>query len=266
MADSGGGENHNKKAPGLAVEDNPPTTHYNYHVTAGPTGKLSVSYDDEDDPQRSFKFDLDDNGSYKGSQAKGTGLVTTLTAAQERKYCSKGSGTHADGNIECSTNGNQSTVAKKDVGEQAGGSKLEGNQKKIGGSKEGDVSISHDNQTNIIKGNNRLFVEKNNNIRVDVNQVTTIGGLSHQNNKGDYGLFIEKGTYDAKVETGKYRIDAAKNISILSHDQINLSAEEGTGFINLKALNKITFTVGDSSITIEPSKITIKSAAIEFKQ
>jgi len=266
MADSGGGEDHNKKAPGLAAEDNPPTTHHNYHVTAGVSGKLSIRYDDIEDPQRSFQFDLDDNGSYTGSQAKGKGLVTTVTAGHKRDYTSKGSGTHADGNSESSTNGNQSTLAKKDIGEQSGGSKLEGNQKKVGGSKEGDVSITHDSQTNIIKGNNRLSIEKNNNVRVDKNDIKTVGGVAYQTVKGDCGLLLEEGTYDAKVKAGKYRIDAAKNISILSRDQINLSAEEGTGVINLKALNKITFTVGESSITIEKTKITIKSKAIEFIQ
>jgi hypothetical protein len=245
MADSGGGEDHNKKAPGLAAEDNPPTTHHNYHVTAGVSGKLSIRYDDIEDPQRSFQFDLDDNGSYTGSQAKGKGLVTTVTAGHKRDYTSKGSGTHADGNSESSTNGNQSTLAKKDIGEQSGGSKLEGNQKKVGGSKEGDVSITHDNKAEIIKGDNVLSVEGSLYTDCGGDDVKTVAGLFYQTIEGDHGVICQ-GNYDVKTE-GKFQANS-------SRDMI------------LSSATKLTLSVGGSSIVIEPSKITIKSASIEFIQ
>ena len=77
--------------------------------------------------------------------------------------------------------------------------------------------------------------------------ISTVIGTYYHTVVGEHGVNVQKGNSDTKINDGEYKVFSKGNFLLESETRIQLK-------------------VGASLITIEPSKITIKSAAIEFIQ
>ena len=77
------------------------------------------------------------------------------------------------------------------------------------------------------------------------NKYTIISSSSNGKGVGEYGIHVQDGNMDTQLDNGQYRVASAKDMTFIS-------------------TTKITIQVGTSSIVMEPGKITITSADVEF--
>jgi len=232
--------------------------------SGGLLGDRNTVFANPEKPDQAYTETIRQDGTFGIKEVNG--LQTDL-AKEKRGYVSGGDGKNTDGQSADYNQSSKLTDVKLDTGSSSGGNSYDAQGgKKIGGAKEGSYSGTDGDTFKTSKGNVATTHKGNMHSATDGDHITTVNGTYYHTVVGQHGINVQKGNSDTKINDGKLRFDVAKNISILSHDQINLNSPEGTGIINLSALNKVILQVGDSSITIEKTKITIKSAAIEFKQ
>jgi hypothetical protein len=151
------------------------------------------------------------------------------------------------------------------MGTASGGDHFKGHGgKEIGGSSEGGHHHTDGDDFRTSKGNVVQAHEGDLHTSHEGDHVSTVIGTKYHTTVGDHGINVQEGSFDTKVNNGKLRFDVKSNMSLLSHDQINLYVGEGTGVINLTAVNKITLTVGSSKIEMTPSGITIVGTRIDL--
>jgi len=183
-------------------------------------------------------------GNYSGHGPDGAEV--SVTVGKQHKYNADGHSSTTDGHQDSKVSG-----TKRDA--TAGGHHSETAGNKYNGG--GGVSVSGTNGSQITHSDGDVFHTSEGNIVTDhtgsvnhnytgdfVDQVT-----GHKVNmiKGEYGINISEGNFDVQIDAGKARMYASDDILI----------ESGT---------KLTLKVGDSTIVIEPSKITIKSAKVDI--
>jgi len=232
------------------------------HGSGGLLGDRTIVHANPDKPDEAYLEKIHHDGTFEHKEANG---LLSKIAKEVREYISGGHSHNSDGNKADHTQGNKNTDAKGDMGTASGGDHFKGHGgKEIGGSSEGGHHHTDGDDFRTSKGNVVHAHEGDLHTNHEGDHVSTVIGTKYHTTVGDHGINVQEGSYDTKVNNGKLRYDVKGNMSLLSHDQINLYVGEGTGVINLSASNKITLTVGSSKIEMTPSGITITASAVNF--
>lgn len=132
-----------------------------------------------------------------------------------------------DGNRETTIGGNDELTVKKD-----------------------QTSTIEGNRSASVRGNDKLDVDKDQSISIQGNQNETIGKKLTQQVSGD----ISQST-DANLT-----VHAAKNISISADGDVTISGKN----ITLRGDQKVTITVGDNTITLSSSGISVEGSKVRI--
>lgn len=100
--------------------------------------------------------------------------------------------------------------------------------------------------------NIRMHAQKDYNVTILNTETVTIGE-KYGDSKTSRSTTLKKGSDDLKIENGDQTIYIKQKQTVTVDDEISITAT-----------NKITLTVGASSITLDPAQITIKSPLIKI--
>ena len=221
-------------------------------------GKEDISYADPDKPNEAFHKVLHYSGAStitENSEDPTKSLVNEFMY-HKRSYAASGTSNYHEGHGEqASLVSSKSSVAQND-GTQTGGNAYRGsggviieasNGGTVNETGKGDKYISTDGDGyNEYVGNISNNTEGNKVDTICGDKCTIVSkGSNDTSGSGQYLLNVQDGNMDTQIDQGKYRVKAGNDITIDS-------------------TTKITIVVGSSSIVLEPSKITIKSPAVEF--
>lgn len=218
-------------------------------------GSEKIRYENPYEPDKAFHASLEVNGSYSINQnhsEDGKEGNYDFSYGEKRSYTSGGASSSSEGSVDRATWGASRDNVMSDKGQSIVGDFHSGvNGQNIGVGQ--SPSIEHTNNGDSYKST------QGNRTQDHVGHIATNleGSLTHSisgnymvmlaksNNDdqgvGDHGIHIQDGNMDTQVDSGKYRIKAGNDITINS-------------------TTKITLVVGDSSIEITPTDITIKAA------
>jgi len=216
-----------------------------------------------------FSAEIGFTGAYKVIENGAKKIVHSLENAVGYNY-GKGQSNHQDGHQDNNSEGNTNNNTKNDHALKAGGDSYKGSGGVEQNGTGGDGSFNNNTGGSTFETTSGDHVKQHDghihtNIKGD--EVHAVVGNKYHTVKGDHGHYVQSGNYDIKVESGKTRFDIAQNLSLLSRDQVNITADggtgsvniSGTGSVNITAANKIILQVGESSITITSGNIIIKS-------
>ena len=224
-------------------------------------GRKLIRYEPREakDQAKAFVEEVHHDGTFTNKEANG--LLNSLIK-QCREYVCGGKSVHSDGNNSVKSGSNVVVDADLDTGQSTGGNLYKGQGgKEIGGAKEGSYSGTDGDTFKTTKGNEVKTHKGNKHSSTDGDHIATVIGTHYHTVVGEHGINVQKGNFDTLINDGKLKFDVAKNISIVSHDQINLNADAGVGIINLQGLNKIILQLaGDSGpqIIMDATSIILK--------
>jgi len=207
-----------------------------------------------------FSAEIGFTGAYKVIENGAKKIVHSLENAVGYNY-GKGQSNHQDGHQDNNSEGNTNNNTKNDNACKAGGDSYHGAAGDDLGGTGGNGSLNNNTGGSTFETTNGDHVKQHDghihtNIKGD--EVHAVVGNKYHTVKGDHGHYVQSGNYDIKVESGKTRFDIAQNLSLLSHDQVNINADGGTGSVNIYAANKIILQVGESSILLDQNQIMLK--------
>lgn len=173
--------------------------------------------------------------------ADGKNSIQTFEHSNKFSYGSGGTSTHNDGNQASSTKGQTHNVTTGSRGVQTGKDTHEGNGgSKVGGTG-GDGSFrNHTGGTEFVTTSGDHVTQHDGNVHKNLkgDQVDAVAGNKYTIVNHDYGVHVQSGNYDIKVDSGQFHANSGSDITITSS-------------------TKITFKVGQSSIVMTPQGITI---------
>jgi hypothetical protein len=209
-------------------------------------GDRNTTFADPKKPDQAYKETIRQDGTF-GIEEAGNGLRTDLTK-EGRRYFQGGDGKNTDGQSADYNQSSKLTDVKLDTGSSSGGNSYDAQGgKKIVGAKEGTYSGTDGDSFKTTKGNVTTTHKGDIHGTTDGDHISTVNGEYYHTVVGEHGVNVQKGNSDTKINDGEYKVFSKGNFLLESETRIQLK-------------------VGASLITIEPSKITIKSAAIEFIQ
>ena len=248
----------NAKSPKAYYNDNKADPTYPFvSRTADELGRVFTTYADPDKPKEAYEEIIHHNGGFDIKQSNDEkGLHNSLAPGESRSYTGGGSSRHSDGHTDDATSSSSIGTFDVDRGRTAGGDTFNGSGgRNVGGSQ---ASYYQHNGTDgesyeTTSGNVITHHEgdRNNNTEGDTvnsyvgNKYTIISSSSNGKGVGEYGIHVQDGNMDTQLDNGQYRVASAKDMTFIS-------------------TTKITIQVGTSSIVMEPGKITITSADVEF--
>jgi Uncharacterized protein conserved in bacteria (DUF2345) len=237
-------------------------TGFDYPMISGetkPNGHTSF-WSQFGDAASHFSAEIGFTGAYKVIENGAKKIIHSLENAVCYNYV-KGRSHQNDGNDEHNCEGSTNNNTKNDHACKAGGDSYHGaGGHSIGGA--GNCSFNNNTGGSTFEaasGDHVKHHDGHNHTIIKGDEVHAVAGNKYHTVKGDHGHYVQSGNYDIKVESGKTRFEIAQNLSLLSHDQVNINADGGSGIVNISAANKIILQVGGSSITITPDDITINS-------
>lgn len=248
----------NRKHPLIKFEGNYP----NIYVTQGIDGYQAIR---SLQPGKESFFEIFTTGSYRSHGPEGEEVRVSM--GKKHEYGVDGASVTNDGHVDekvkgtkrSNVDGSRHQETAKNVSEAGGGVKIEGTKdSKYDAQTKGD-------KFGTTKGN--VVTEHTGNVHtVNIGDVVNVykGNFHETVSDGDAGINVQQGNLDTKVNSGKMRFEVEKNVSLISHDQINVLVDKGAGTISMTAINKITLTVGGSSITMTPDNVTIVSPRIDL--
>lgn len=196
------------------------------------------------EPGKESLFHVLPTGNYTGHGPDGAEV--SVTVGKQHSYNADGTSQTTDGHSDSKTSGTKRDATAGGHHSETAGNKYEGGGgTKIESTKDSQINHSDGDGFQVTEGN--LITDHtgsvNHNYTGDlVEQVT-----GHKVNmiNGEYGVHISSGNYDMQLDDGKARLRASNDILIESD-------------------TKITLKVGESTITITSSNITIKSARVDI--
>lgn len=210
----------------------------------GDDGNQRSKYQNPNDIQNSFQNETAANGKHtqsrmNGDQSDGP-LDSSHSPGHSRESVANGVSSSAGGHRYVYSGNTSDTVVASQASLSAGGDILLGSKKTNvncrAGCAESDqrsdatkFQITSGDKVQKHKGNMFQFVENDYGV--------TIGKNKYENVKGEFGLHIQDGNWDTKVDGGEAKFEVQ---------------------------NKITFKVGTSTIVMEPGKITITADRIDL--
>lgn len=207
-------------------------------------GGSKMSYADPDKLHEAYVEEVHHNAGFEineNADDDKKGLKNKLTH-EERSYSSGGSSSHSDGHIDKSTlDSSMRTNVGVDNGVSVAGDSHSGaGGKMISSAQEGSFHDSVNGDTYLASDGAEIKDFKGDiNHNIEGDHVVSITGNKHTIlSKGEYGIHLQGGNMDVQADLGVIRFN--------SDVKLILSCGDGT------------------SITLEPGKITIKSADIEF--
>lgn len=253
----------------MALRDNAksPKAYYNdgksdptYPFISGHADELGHSYSkfaDPDKPKEAYEQTITHSGGFEIKQANDEkGLVNILNPGEGRSYTGGGTSDHADGHKDDATSSSKITTTNIDNGDTCGGNRFNGaGGQTIGGSNESSFEhIGTPGESYKTTSGNIVTHHEghhNNNIEGDVmntisgNKYTIVSSGSGKGGTGQYGIHVQDGNMDTQIDSGQYRVFSMQDMTMIS-------------------TTKLTLQVGTSTIVLEPGKITITSADVEF--
>lgn len=214
-------------------------------------GSFNISYADPDKPEKSFiqKFNYDGSSEQHVTLDDESLGVSSYASHHTRRAASKGTSDEAGSHQDMSAGQTSRKTIWAENGRTSGGSDLTG----IGGER---VVIAASGGSEAVvgsSGDEYQYTSGDRTVRHDGNQfhhndqdfMSTTGGTKYEVVKnGEWGLHVQSGNWDIQVDSGQGRLFVQNPLLIESP-------------------TKITFKVGGSTITMEPSKITLVSARID---
>lgn len=245
--------NPNQKHPKIDFKGKYP----NMYVTQGIDGYQLIR---SLEPGLESFFEIMTTGSYRGHGPKGEEVNVTMD--KQHNYVSGGVSEHTDGHRHESTMQSKTSVNASEHKETKGNKSEAGGGVHIAGSKDSKMEAqTQGDKHQVTKGH--IITDHTGDINYNLtgDVVNMIKGNKHETvSSGEYGINIQNGNFDKKINAGKLRYDVAKNVSIISHDQINMLVDAGVGSISSKATQLVRQQVGDQSNTIiTPATITIQT-------
>lgn len=222
-------------------------------------GSEKVRYENPYEPDKAFHASLEVNGSYSINQnhsEDGKEGNYYFSYGEKRSYTSGGASSSSEGSVDKASWGASRDNVMSDKGQSIVGdfhSGVNGNEIKVAQNNQyGDrvngttYKTSDGDIVEAFKGRITRDIEGSKTETISGNKLVMIAkSNTDDEGSGEYGIHVQDGNMDTQVDGGKYRVKAGNDITIDS-------------------TTKITLVVGGSSIVIEPSKITITSAAVEF--
>jgi len=221
-------------------------------------GREDIHYADPDKPYEAFHKVLNHSGSSTITETAQNpkDALTNEFMYHKRSYAASGSSSYHEGHGEQASLVSTSSSVAQHTGMQSGGNMYQGAGKLSISASQGGTSgcttagdgytSSNGDDYNEHVGNKSNNTEGNVVDTICGDKCTVISkGSNDTSGSGQYLINVQDGNMDTQVDGGKYRVKAGNDITIDS-------------------TTKITLVVGGSSIVIEPSKITITSAAVEF--
>lgn len=248
----------NKKHPLIKFTGRYP----NIYVTQGIDGYQNIR---SLEPGSEAFFEIFTSGSYRSHGPSGEEVRVTM--GKKHEYGADGASSTFDGHVDekigatkrSNVDGSRHAETAGNISEAGGGVKIEGiKDSKIEAQTKGD-------KYGTTKGN--VVTEHTGNVHtVTIGDVVNVykGNFHETVSDGDAGINVQQGSLDTKINAGKMRYDVAQNISIISHDQINMLVDKGAGTISAKALTKITLEVGGSKIEISEGGIKMTAPRIDL--
>lgn len=225
-------------------------------------GKEEINYVDPNSPETAFSHKLHYSGAFETDENAGddkNGLKNTLNH-EVRSYSSGGTSSTSDGNSDealLNENGSKRRNYAGDDGTSTKGDRYSGaGGSNIGGTSQGGYTDHNgDSYVNTV-GNHSYNHEGDISQHFDGDHTTsTNGNMQLMLGKGEYGIHVQKGNMDIKVDEGKYKVE--------SKSEMYLKCDSP---IEIQSASKITIKVGSSTVVLESGQITIKSGAIKFEK
>jgi type VI secretion system secreted protein VgrG len=193
--------------------------------------------------QESF-FVVQPTGNYTGHGPDGAEIKVTV--GKQHSYNADGTSQTTDGHTDTKISGsNRSSIAGSDHSETAGNKYSGGGGVCVVGTKGSQITHSDGDVFHVSEGNIVTDHTGSVNHNYTGDFVDQVNGNKVNMIKGEYGVNISEGNYDMQIDAGKARMWASDDILI-------------------ESTSKITLKVGGSTIVIEPSVITIKSAKVDI--
>lgn len=247
----------NAKSPKAYYDDGKSDPTYPYiSGHADEIGGSFSRYVNPEKPKEAYEQTIRHNGGIEIYQANDeNGLVNTINPGEQRDYISGGSSKSVEGHASNSSDSSKETIAFLDQQIQTGGTRYVGTgdtdvggsqnsgyrHKAVGGESyettSGNVITHHEGDRN----NNT----EGDTVNTYVGNKYTIVSKSSDKGVGEYGIHVQDGNMDTQLDAGKYRVFSAQDMTMISS-------------------TKLTLQVGSSTIVMEPGKITITSADVEF--
>ena len=196
------------------------------------------------EPGSESLFHVLPTGNYSGYGPDGAEV--NVTVGKQHKYNADGHSATTDGHQDSKVSGTKRDTTKGGHhAETAGNQYTAGGGTKIESTKDSQINQSEGDGFHVTEGNMVTDHTGSVNHNYTGDLVQQVTGNKVDMIKGEYGVNVSDGNYDIQIDGGKARMWASDDILI-------------------ESTTKITLKVGGSTIVIEPSVITIKSAKVDI--
>lgn len=213
--------------------------------SGGILGDRQIIHENPEKPNEAYREIIHHDGTFEHKEASG---LSNILVKESRRYVSGGDSNNSDGHSANHSQSSRVVDTKLDHGQSSGGDVYSGNGgKSIGGSKEGGYEHTDGDRICTSKGSIIQSHEGNLHSSFEGDQISTVIGTHYHTVVGEYGINVQDGNFDLKVNSGK--------LNITSSDILSISSD-----------TKIVLTKGSSSIIMEDGKITFKAQEIAFER
>lgn len=212
-------------------------------------------HENPENPDATVEEQLNADGSYRTSEtSKKYKGVTSELSHQSHGYVSRGRSRQVDGHDDARTESTSRSVTAGDTGRETGRDSYSGTARhNIRGQGGNEVNIT-------APGSQKITIT--NNASPGGDNITNIAGNTHENLEGDHIRSVNGNKY-TMVRNGDYGVHVQdKNIDFRS-DSGKAQLRTGND-ITIESDTKITLKVGQSTLVITSSSVTIKSPKIDF--
>lgn len=229
-----------------------------------------VCYQNPEEYSKSYYEKLTITAGYQTSEVlEEEGGLNKSFDFHERSYNKKGVHKYTESHMTDGSKGHNASVSFGERGTQTAKNHLSG----IGQSK---IEVAHSSYNNYSatgslnnaygsgSGDGSTLVETNQFTYYQADHADTVAGSKYSIvNQGEYGIHVQQGNMDTRVEKGKLQIYSGDKMIVNTASTMDTKSAQD---MTITSQTKILLTVGSSYILIEPSKITIKSPVVEIIQ
>lgn len=256
--------NSNKKHPLIQFKGKYP----NIYVTQGIDGYQLIR---SLEPGNEAFFEIMPSGSYRSHGPKGEEVRVTM--GKKHEYGADGASRTYDGHVDEKVGGTHRQAVDGSKHTEVAGNKFEaGGGIAISGTKDSKIdSQTQGDKFETTKGS--LTTERTGNVHSSIigDYVASVDGQRHETIKtGEYGIHVQDGSYDLRIETGKSKFYSLDDMLSESTTKITnmVGASSNTimtpSEITIQTTKKITIQVGGSKIEITPSGIKMTAPRIDL--
>lgn len=256
----------NKKSPQDAVTRGDAEPEYPWvGGVSDVNGRYLMVYADPEHPEKAYVQEFNHDASFKITEVLDDRGMTNSLVHDNRTY-GRSHSSHWDGNRDDRST-NNSRVSDKEIGHQAGKWMLAGAASGHIAAYKTSATIvptgSYNNSYNYTSGDGANVFESNYFAFYQQDYAQHVSGSLYSIlQKGEYGIHVQLGNMDIRLDKGKYQVFSQDAMVANTASTMAITATQD---ITIKSNSKIILEVGSSKITIDTKKITVESDDIDLK-